>query len=126
MFVGSPAAAGEPLRMGINALWIPGDAPTLRERFRKVRALGLTEVRLDWEWRQAEAQRGEYRWDKLDALVKTAREEGVSLLPIVHYAPAWAVRPERKPDDVYEMAPRADAFADYARFLLASIRRYGP
>lgn len=118
--------AAEPLRMGINLLWIPGDAATLRERFRKTRALGITEVRLDWEWRQAESRRGSYDWSKFDLLVRTAREEGVDLLPIVHYAPAWALRTERKPDDVYELAPRDDAFADYANFLLASIQRYGP
>lgn len=121
-----PAAAAETMRLGINMLWIPGDAPTLRERFRKVRALGISEVRLDWEWRQAEASRGVYTWDKFDTLVRTAQEEGVALLPIVHYAPTWAARSERKPDDVYEMAPKEDAFADYARFLLAAIRRYGP
>jgi hypothetical protein len=122
----APAPAAERLVLGINALWIPGDAATLRERFRRVRALGMKELRLDWEWRQAEATRGDYRWDKFDVLVRTAREEGVSLLPIVHYAPAWALRRDRKPDDVYELAPRDDAFADYARFLLESIRRYGP
>ncbi|HEX6706027.1 MAG TPA: hypothetical protein VF169_14800 [Albitalea sp.] len=121
-----PGAAAEPLRLGINMLWIPGDAPTLRERFRKARALGISEVRLDWEWRQAEARRGVYTWDKFDTLVRTAQEEGVTLLPIVHYAPAWAVRGDRKPDDVYELAPKEDAFADYARFLLAAIQRYGP
>jgi hypothetical protein len=121
-----PGAAAEPLLLGINMLWIPGDEPTLRARFHKVRALGISQVRLDWEWRQAEARRGVYTWDKFDTLVRTAQEEGVALLPIVHYAPAWAVRSDRKPDDVYELAPKEEAFADYARFLLAAIQRYGP
>lgn len=120
------AVAQSPTTLGINMLWIPGDAPTLRERFRKVRALGIKEVRLDWEWRQAEAKQGEYKWDKLDVLVKTAHEEGVSLLPIVHYAPAWALRSGNKADDVYELAPRDDAFGSFAKFMLESIRRYGP
>ena len=121
-----PARAAASLSFGINALWIPGDAASLRERFRKARALGIKEVRLDWEWRQAEAQRGEFRWEKFDTLVRTAHEQGVSLLPIVHYAPAWALGKDRKPDDVYELAPREDTFPDYVRFLLASIQRYGP
>ncbi|MBW7860639.1 MAG: hypothetical protein KJZ96_05475 [Rhodocyclaceae bacterium] len=111
---------------GINAMWIPGDAPTLRERFRKARALGVSQVRLDWEWRQVEATPGTYRWDKLDELVRVAHEEGVELLPIVHYAPDWAVRPESKPPEIYQMALREDTFSEYARFLRASIRRYGP
>jgi|GEM_PF-2229091 len=59
-------------------------------------------------------------------LVRTASEEGISLLPIVHYAPTWALVNARKRDDVYELAPHEDAYADYARFLLACIRRYGP
>ena len=112
--------------LGINALWLPGDAPTLRERFRKARALGIKEVRLDWEWRQVEAKQGEYNWDKLDVLVKAAHAEGVSLLPIVHYAPTWALKSGRKADDVYELAPREDAFAAFAKFMLESIRRFGP
>lgn len=115
-----------PLRMGMNTLWMPGDAKVLRERFRRVRALGMTDVRLDWEWRQVEIRRGYYVWDKLDLLVKIAHEEGISLLPIVHYAPAWALRREAKPDDVYELALREDTFVDYANFLLACVRRYGP
>lgn len=120
------AAAPASPALGINALWIPGDAASLRARFRKARALGVREVRLDWEWRQAEAERGVYRWDKFDLLVRTAAEEGIALLPIVHYAPAWALRSERKPAEVYEVAPREDAFGAYASFLLACIRRYGP
>jgi polysaccharide biosynthesis protein PslG len=112
--------------IGINALWIPGDANSLRERFRKARAIGIKEVRLDWEWRQAEKKQGEYRWEKFDLLVKTAREEGISLLPIVHYAPDWALLKDRKADDVYELAPRAESYADFAKFMLNSILRYGP
>ncbi len=122
----TPVLARDAVALGINALWIPGDAATLRDRFRKARALGIQDVRLDWEWRQVEGKRGEYRWDKLDTLVNIAHEEGVTLLPIVHYAPAWALRNARKADDVYELAPRDDAFDDFAKFLLASVRRYGP
>ncbi|HYF20666.1 MAG TPA: hypothetical protein VEA40_22560 [Ramlibacter sp.] len=112
--------------LGVNALWIPGDLASLQSRFRKARALGVREVRLDWEWRQAEEQPGVYRWDKFDLLVQAAADEGVALLPIVHYAPAWAVRGERKRADVYEMAPREETFGAYANFLLACIGRYGP
>lgn len=114
------------LTLGLNVLWPPGDEPSLRARFRKARALGVRELRLDWEWRQVEAERGLYQWHKTDLLVRLAHEEGVRLLPIVHYAPAWALRSGRKPDDVYQMAPRDEAFDAYANFLHASIQRYGP
>lgn len=121
-----PVLHAEPLAIGINAMWGPGDEPTLRQRFQKARSLGVTQVRLDWEWRRVEAVRGRYDWHILDTLVRVAHEEGVEILPIVHYAPNWALRSEKKPAEVYEMAPREEAFADYARFLKACIQRYGP
>lgn len=123
---GAAAADAGALVLGINTLWGPGDADTLRARFRKVRTLGIREVRLDWEWRQAEADKGRYQWKAFDTLVQAAQAEGVNLLPIVHYAPAWALVSGRKPADLYEMAPDEDFYADYARFLLACVQRYGP
>jgi len=124
--VGASGAEVGQLRFGINMLSEPGDAASLRARFRKARAVGVTEVRLDWEWRKAEARRGTYDWRYFDTLVGVAHEEGISLLPIIHYAPAWALTGTAKPHGIYEMAPRTEAFEDFARFVLASIRRYGP
>lgn len=112
--------------LGINVLWGPGDDATLVKRFRQVRQLGLQEVRIDWEWRQVEKQPGRYDWRALDRLVAAAHQEGVRLLPIVHYAPGWALPRVHKPDDVYELAPGPAFHDDYARFLKASIDRYGP
>lgn len=124
--VGASGAEKIVLRFGINILSEPGDAVSLRERFRKARAIGITDIRLDWEWRKAEAQRGVYDWRHFDVLVRVAHEEGMSLLPIVHYAPEWALTGTAKPSGTYEMAPRTEAFVDFAKFVLASIRRYGP
>lgn len=129
-----PARAATPMKLGMNVLWIPGDAAVLRERFRKARALGITEVRLDWEWRQAEGQRGRYDWRKFDVLVAAAHAEGVNLLPIVHYAPKWAeggvslfsLTLFGASSTIYEMAPAESAYGDYAKFLRASVQRYGP
>ncbi|TBO30360.1 hypothetical protein EYS42_11760 [Aquabacterium lacunae] len=120
------ASAGRMPALGINVLWGPGDDATLQQRFQKVRRLGLQEVRIDWEWRIVEKQKGKYDWRALDRLVNTAHKEGVRLLPIVHYAPAWALPDLHKADDVYELAPSPDHLGDYARFLKASIERYGP
>jgi hypothetical protein len=114
------------LTLGINSMWGPGDAATLQKRFKQARALKIKQVRLDWEWRQVESVRGSYNWQALDTLVRVAHAEGVELLPIVHYAPTWALRTETKPADVYEMAPAEQAFDQYAQFLRASIERYGP
>ena len=125
VWVGMGCARAE-LSYGINVLWPPGDAKVLRKRFHQARSLGVAQVRTDWEWRQVEQRKGVYDWSKLDAMVQAAHEEGVELLPIVHYAPEWALVSGKKPDDIYQMAPAPEAYGDYARFLLASIRRYGP
>lgn len=124
LFLAAPLRAQE-MSLGINAMWGSGAPEELRERMRKARSLGVTQVRIDWEWRLAEAVRGRYDWTRLDALARVAGEEGVELLPIVHYAPDWALVDETKAADVYELAPRADAYADYGRFLRACIERYG-
>ncbi|MET1077424.1 MAG: hypothetical protein ABWY06_05310 [Pseudomonas sp.] len=121
-----PLAQAEGLVLGINTMWGPGKEAVLRTRFQKARSLGVTQVRLDWEWREAQPRRGDYRWDAFDTLVRVAHEEGVQLLPIVHYAPDWALRQERKAADIYELAPQEGAFDEYADFLRASIQRYGP
>lgn len=121
------AAAAEPPEpeLGLNLRW-SGDPAAMRERFRRARALGVRQVRLDWEWRAVEAVRGQRDWRALDRLVRDAAAERVALLPIVHYAPAWALPAAGKAADCYELAPDPARFADYADFLLASVRRYGP
>lgn len=126
LMLGGTGLQAAPPAYGVNAMWGPGDALTLTERFRKAKSLGVTRVRLDWEWRWVEGVRGQYQWAMLDTLVKTAHQEGIELLPIIHYAPSWALVPGEQPSDLYEMAPDEAAFADYARFVKASIRRYGP
>jgi len=120
----APAQAA--MGYGVNVLWPPGDAQALSKRFKLARSLGVTQVRTDWEWRVVEPRKGSYDWSRLDAMVQIAQKEGVELLPIVHYAPDWALVPGSKPKDVYQMAPASDAYEDYARFLLASVQRYGP
>lgn len=115
-----------PFSMGINILWGNGNAADLEQRFARMKSLGLTEARIDWEWRAVESKKGTYNWSSMDRLVSLAAKNGITIFPIVHYAPSWALSTTRMPDGVYEMAPRADAFGAYAKFLAASIDRYGP
>ncbi len=112
--------------LGVNILWGGGDIAALEKRFARMKSLGLTEARIDWEWRAVESKKGIYDWSALDQLVSLAAKNGITIFPIVHYAPNWALPTTMKPDGVYEMAPREDAFAAYAKFLAASIDRYGP
>lgn len=120
------ALAGPPDFLGTNILWDGGDPVKLESSFRRMKGLGLRMARIDWEWRAVESRKGAYDWTALDRLVSLAHENGVSLLPIVHYAPDWALVPDRKPEGTYQMAPRREAFQAYADFVAASVRRYGP
>ncbi len=56
----------------------------------------------------------------LDRIVGLAAARGLSLLPVVQYAPAWDALKPGNPAS----APRSTA--PYAEFLIALVRRYGP
>lgn len=112
--------------LGMNILWDNGNAEKLESSLRRMKSLGITEARIDWEWRAVEKIRGHYDWSATDKLVTLAHKYNVTLYPIVHYAPEWAVVDQKKPDGVYQLAPKPEAYAAYGKFLAASIERYGP
>jgi len=112
--------------VGMNVLWGSGEEAALRDRFARARALGITELRIDWEWRIAEPAPGSYDWTAFDRLVSTAHRAGITLLPMVHYAPGWALISANKDPMGFELAPADHAFMPFARFLVACVQRYGP
>lgn len=113
-------------RLGINMLFDGGDAARLTASFERMATLGISEARVDWEWRAVEADPGVYDWTVLDRLADLADKYRVRLLPIVHYAPDWAVVDKKKKNGIYELAVAPDHYMAYANFLAASIERYGP
>ena len=118
------AAAGShssSFTLGINVVAPEGNYEPL---FQKAQELGFRHIRTDWRWDWVEKTKGHYDWSAIDRMVNLAGKYGLKILPIVHYAPKWAAKGGKKPDDVYEMAPKEEAFGDYARFLAASIDRY--
>ncbi len=82
--------------------------PTIVE---EMNTLGVNWAREDLEWSKVEPQRGVFDWSTFDKMVKAVEARGVSVLPIVGYAPSWA-----SPTDA----------TDYAAFVKAAIERYGP
>lgn len=120
----SPSTTGLKRPMGINVLLWPFDQ--WPARFAKVKQLGVQQICIDWEWRLGEQQRGQYNWLVLDQLVKLASEQRLEILPVVHYAPPWALPSHKTKDTIYELAPIAAYHQDYANFVRASIQRYGP
>lgn len=112
--------------VGLNMLWWPGDKKTIEDRLQKARALGVDRVRIDWEWRLVETQRGVYNWALMDELVELAGQHRIELLPIVHYAPDWALQNTRKASGVYQLGLPIAAHEAYADFVRLCIERYGP
>lgn len=114
-------------KLGMNFLWDKGNAQKLESSFQRMQAMGIKTARTDFEWRDVEKVKGVYNWGKLDKLVKLAHQHNVELLPIVHYAPKWAVpRNVKKPEGVYELALSEESYDEYSDFLNAAIDRYGP
>ena len=82
-----------------------------------MRATGVQAVREDISWAQTEPKRNQFRWAHYDAVVRTATEAGLMVLPLLDEAPAWAAPTSTS-------LPSAPA--GYAAFVAATVARYGP
>lgn len=121
------AANNANFELGINFLWDKGNTQKLENSFIRMRQMGIKSARTDFEWRSVEKTKGTYNWDKTDQLASLAKKYDIELLPIVHYAPKWALPKDvKKPEGIYQLAPAKHAYSDYSRFLNAAIDRYGP
>jgi len=102
---------GEPFVKGIDTNiqgWGTEGVPAIAS---EMRTLGVNWGREDLEWSQVEPQPGVFDWSSFDRMVSAAEANGITILPIVGYAPSWA-----SPTDA----------TDYAAFVKAAVERYGP
>jgi hypothetical protein len=87
------------------------------EETRLAQDTGVSAVREDLGWATIEPKPGRFHWSSYDAVVRTATNAGLMILPVLDDAPAWA-------------APTSDSLpaspAAYAAFVAAAVRRYGP
>lgn len=82
---------------------------------------GVEAVRTSFSWMSAQAKAGQpFDFSGTDADVRRAASHGLTLLPVVQYAPPWARAYPSRPTS----PPRREA--DYAAFLTALVGRYGP
>jgi hypothetical protein len=82
-------------------------------------------MRADWvaqnvQWKDVEAEPGQYRWEALDALILATRPYGIRLMLSVSGTPNWA---RAVTDDLTFDGPPAN-YALFAQFLLALSNRY--
>jgi hypothetical protein len=102
---------GQPFVKGIDTNiqgWGPEALPTIAG---EMGSLGVNWAREDLSWSDVESQKGVFDWSSFDKIVYGAQARGITILPIVGYAPSWS-------------SP-ADA-AGYAAFVKAAVERYGP
>ena len=86
--------------------------------------LGVGTARQTLDWARIEPTPGDHRWAQYDDWVRSCAQHGITVLPVVFNAPAWASRAPAQGAKRGTYPPRsAAAFAAFARTAAA---RYGP
>ncbi|NNF55752.1 MAG: cellulase family glycosylhydrolase [Acidimicrobiales bacterium] len=80
--------------------------------------MGLTQLRLDFDWSRIEPIEGDFSWTATDRIVSAARARGIKVHGLLTYTPAWA----RPPGTNEKHPPTRDA--DFANFSRAVVERY--
>jgi hypothetical protein len=108
---GSSETFGLPFAKGVDANLEGWGTNNLPEIASEMSSLGVNWEREDLSWGSIEPQKGVFDWSRFDKTVTAAKEHGITILPIVGYAPSWT-----SPTDS----------AAYAEFVAAAVARYGP
>jgi polysaccharide biosynthesis protein PslG len=94
----------------------------LDQWFVDMKSLGVTWVRLDFDWSWIQSDKNAaIDWTKIDRVVASAQKYQLHLLPILVYTPTWA-RPAGCDSN---RCPPANN-ADYANFAKLAVARYAP
>jgi len=107
-----------PLLFGVAVDWSPVPFPVLPEQYRKlladrVRDLGATVTRVDFDWSEIETSPGEFGFTEVDMEVGRAAELGLDVVGRILGSPAWANSAGRGSS---RLVPRAGAASDFALF----------
>ena len=115
-----PQAPKQTMDLGISpgARILDVDDDTLRNDIERSAALGVREIRLDFDWSRIEASKGEPDWSDTDRIVEAAASADMTIHGLLTYTPRWA-RPAASSDK----HPPTDP-ADFADFAAAAVARY--
>jgi hypothetical protein len=106
-----PESFGLPFVKGVNtnlAGWSVSNTPQVAS---ELTALGVNWEREDLDWSSVESQRGVYNWTQFEQVLAAAQAKGITILPILGYAPSWT-----SPGNA----------SAYAEFVAAAVARFGP
>ncbi|MGF1596216.1 MAG: cellulase family glycosylhydrolase [Acidimicrobiales bacterium] len=80
--------------------------------------LGVTSLRLDFDWSRIERTPGRFDWERTDTVVEAAADRGIAVHGLLAYTPAWA-----RPGGATDKHPPQDVEA-FARFAAEASERY--
>ncbi len=89
---------------------------THAEWFPKLSEAGVPWVRMFPEWRSVEPAQGAWKWDKLDAMLKSAADNNIQILAILMGSAAWT-------KDKSHAFPMKN-LEDWSNYVTASVERY--
>ena len=55
-----------------------------------VKDLGMSWVRIDFNWNQVEPKQGKFTWSHFDKMINAAHARGLKVFPTIGYGPSWA------------------------------------
>jgi hypothetical protein len=120
---GAHAQSAPPGFFGVMAdgVLMTRDDASFASEFRVMKATGVESVRPVVYWADMQPEpHGPVVFTSLDRLMGEAARNGISVLPVVLRAPAWARKVSR------DIGSHPKDPADYAAFLTALVGRYGP
>lgn len=115
-----PEAPKKTMQLGVS----PGgtilalDEDALDADLERATALGINEIRLDFDWSKLEREPGEYSWSTTDRIVEAANSHDIAIHALVTYTPSWA-----RPPSTSDKHPPSD-LNDFGTFVRAAVQRY--
>ncbi|MFH0961155.1 MAG: M23 family metallopeptidase [archaeon] len=88
------------------------------EAIENAASVGATWVKLPVKWRDIQPEEdGEYNWEEIDAFYEGIYGRGIEVIPVLGWAPEWAVAEADKPLDLdRNTAPAPERINDFAKF----------
>ncbi|GEM_PF-3484131 len=85
---------------------------------------GVIWSRMGTRWHQQEPRRDEYRFGPYDALVESAREHGIKILPLIGHSAPWAADAPEGSDEANRYAPSKDMIGEWKEYVEKVVERY--
>lgn len=96
--VGAAAIVNDPYGVCAHVSRKDWDFSFAKQEFALLKEIGINWVRTDYDWAGVNPSSGEWNFSILDQLQKTAKRDGINILPILAYDGKWASPAWKHPD----------------------------